>query len=156
EVNERDSRGHTLLYQAVCDNDLPQVEFLLRHPCIEVDAVIKNALGYEISGTALLKATDKGYFEIIKALVRRDADVNICFHSSEHAIELTRHKIGDPNYGMKPKAYSYSTRYNWCPWNLTTSKEIKAYLKDHGARTRPLHEDYYDFEYERSGEWKKP
>ena len=156
EVNERDSRGRTLLFQAVYDKDLPLVEFLLRHPCVDMEAVIKNAINNALSATALLWAARKNYFEILKALVRRGADVNVCFKNSSHSVELTRHKIGDPDYGMKPKAYSHSTRHFSCPLHETSSEKIKAYLKDHGAWSRPRYEDYYDFEYERSGEWKEP
>ena len=132
------------------------MEFLLRHHCVDMEAVIKNAINNALSATALLWAARKNYFEILKALVRRGADVNVCFKNSSHAVELTRHKIGDPDYGMKPKAYSYSRRHFSCPLHETSSEKIKKYLKEHGAWSRPRYEDYYDLEYERSGEWKEP
>ena len=70
DVNKWNGFGTSALYFAVEKNDIEAVKLLLEHDDILVDRKMKNGMN------PLLNACNKGYYNIVKHLLNKGADVN--------------------------------------------------------------------------------
>ena len=141
-VNKQNDRGETALYYAVEKNRHMTVRLLLEKDEILVDLKTKEKL------TALLKACDLGYYEIVVLLLNKGPDVNakdnegngplFAAANSKHA-DIVKLLLDQPDILVDQKQWSgWSALYMAC---VRGSLNIVKHLVNKGANVNSQNDD---------------